>query len=91
LRQIVEDIYILVVPRKTHRLAAVQIFFAGGVRRDYLIDYWGAGHGRKGGDRTMSWNGSKNIDLRKEGHADRLAKVLEKVPLASNPPTANAA
>ena len=49
LRQIVESIWVLVVPPASHRLAAVQIFFAGGTRRDYLIHYWSAGNVREGG------------------------------------------
>ena len=49
LRRIVDSMFMLVIPRKTHRLAAVQIFFAGGTRRDFLIHYWGAGNGRQSG------------------------------------------
>ena len=39
----------LVVPRRSHRLAVVQMNFVGGTRRDYLIHCWSACHHRKGG------------------------------------------
>src|SRR5262249_2347361 len=37
LRHIVESIWLLIVPRTSTRLAAAQIRFNGGARRDYLI------------------------------------------------------
>jgi hypothetical protein len=37
IRRIVESVWVLAVARGSIRLAAVQIFFAGGKRRDYLI------------------------------------------------------
>ena len=49
LRQIVDNIQILVVPRRSHRLAVVQINFVGGTWRDYLIHCWSACHHRQGG------------------------------------------
>ena len=49
LRQIVDNIQILVVPRRSHRRAVVQINFVGGTRHDYLIHCWSACHHRQGG------------------------------------------
>ena len=88
LRRIVESIYILVVPRRTHRLAAVQIFFAGGARRDYLIHLWGAGNGRQSGweaktidfavvDKERSRKKDEVSDLRNEKDVQMLQKRLE--------------
>src|SRR5262249_53533888 len=49
LRQLVESIWILVVPKSaTRRVAAVQVFFASGAVRHYLIFCQGAGRGREG-------------------------------------------
>jgi hypothetical protein len=58
LRQLVEEVYVLVVPHgQSHRLAAVQIFFTGGSRRDYLIYHRVACNHRKDGTwkRTTSF------------------------------------
>jgi hypothetical protein len=71
LRRMVSGVWLLVVPRgRTRtRLAAVQVFFAGGGRRrDYLIHYVAAGRGRKGVEKrkgywqVRSWTGD---DLRR--------------------------
>jgi DNA invertase Pin-like site-specific DNA recombinase len=84
LRIMIEEIVVLVVPRRSHRLAAVQIFFRGGRRRDYLVHYWAAGHGRKGGWRARSLPGEirpKDLDLRRKGDVQKLAKTLGKIDL----------
>jgi DNA invertase Pin-like site-specific DNA recombinase len=47
IRRLVESIYVLVVPRGQSRLIAVQLYFRGGGRRDYLLYYRQAGRGRK--------------------------------------------
>src|SRR5215471_18528819 len=44
----IEEIWVLIVPRKSHRLCAAQIFFNGGERRDYLIHYQSAAYGCAG-------------------------------------------
>ncbi len=90
LRQIIDTIYVLIVPRRSHRLAHVQVSFAGGARRDFLIHYWGAGYCRKGGvsSHSMKWkNDSKgkkrtpDLDLRKPEHAKRQGAALQSVNL----------
>jgi DNA invertase Pin-like site-specific DNA recombinase len=55
LRRMVDSVWLLVVPRGRDRLAAVQIWFAGGKRhRDYLVLHRAAGYRRPGG----AWAGS---------------------------------
>jgi hypothetical protein len=84
LRTIITEIWVLVVPRKSHRLAAVQVFFNGGERRDYLIHYKSAAGGRKG-----FWNARSlkhdlpvgKLDLRDREHVGALRKMLESVDL----------
>jgi DNA invertase Pin-like site-specific DNA recombinase len=87
LRQLVTDIRLLVVRRGRDRLAAAQIWFAGGERREYLILHrpplWdrhkqtlrpGAWHSRSlSGDVATA---ASALDLRKAGHARRLADAL---------------
>jgi hypothetical protein len=82
LRTIVEEIWVLIVPRRSHRLAAVQVFFKGGGRRDYLIHYQAAAYCRSGGWSACSLAGptnSKNLDLRHKQDTGELAKILTKV------------
>jgi hypothetical protein len=85
LRTIIEEIVILIVPRRSHRLAAVQIFFRGGRRRDYLIHYHAAGHCRKGGWCARSLPGEihpKDLDLRRKRDVQSLSRVLAKIDVA---------
>ena len=93
LRRIVDSMFMLVVPRRTHRLAAVQIFFAGGARRDYLIHYWGAGNGRDSGWRADSFDlaaGDKRragkVDLRNPQHARAVEAALQEMELEGAEP-----
>jgi DNA invertase Pin-like site-specific DNA recombinase len=79
LRTIIEEIWILIVPRQSHRLAAVQIYFRGDGRRDYLIHYQSAGYRRAGG----WWAGSlpskiapSDLDLRRKKDVRDLTKTL---------------
>lgn len=80
LRAVIEDVRVLVVPRRSHRLAAVQIDFTGGARRAYLIHYQAAGYRRKGGwqAKSAAWaaGGGPDLDLRDRGQAEGLAAVL---------------
>jgi DNA invertase Pin-like site-specific DNA recombinase len=82
LRTIVEEIVILIVPRRSHRLAALQIYFRGGRRRDYLIHYQAAGHCREGGWCARSLPNeirSGNLDLRRKHDVQRLTETLAKI------------
>ncbi|WP_439622475.1 recombinase family protein [Gemmata sp.] len=49
LRNSIDRVTVLVVPRKSRRVAVVQIDFEEGSRRSYLIHYQTAGRGREGG------------------------------------------
>ncbi len=78
-RRIVSGVWLLVVPRGAHRLAAVQVHFAGGARRDYLIHVKGGGNHRKGGCRVASLADAVPAaaqDLRDRAAAARLAEDL---------------
>jgi hypothetical protein len=82
LRTIVEEIWVLIVPRRSHRLAAVQVFFKGDGKRDYLIHYQGAGHCRSGGWSACSLAGkvdSRNLDLRRKQDTRELRKTLSSI------------
>jgi DNA invertase Pin-like site-specific DNA recombinase len=79
LRTIVEEIVILIVPRRSHRLAALQLYFRGGARRDYLIHYKAAGNGREGGWCARSLSSEidpSKLDLRRERDVQALTKML---------------
>jgi DNA invertase Pin-like site-specific DNA recombinase len=88
LRRVIEEIWILVVPRGHDRLAAVQVFFAeGGRRRDYLIlhrppkaNNWGR---QDGGwwARSLASVAPANLDLRRSKDARSLEAALSKVDL----------
>jgi DNA invertase Pin-like site-specific DNA recombinase len=88
LRRTVESIWVLVVPHGRRRLAAVQIWFAGGKsHRDYLLlnhSPWGGAGGNR---HPASWQARSlasavkpgALDLRRPDHARRLEKALEDV------------
>ena len=90
LRRVVESIYLLVVPRGLVRLAAVQIYFAGDGRRDYLICHRPPHHAF-GGDQEGQWWARSlaeqitegDLDLRRSDHAQRLAAAMEQLDLAA--------
>jgi DNA invertase Pin-like site-specific DNA recombinase len=65
LRTVVESVQVLVVPRKAVRLAAVQVTFAGGTFRTYLLDYRPAGNGRKESRTVDSFTHADGLDLRR--------------------------
>jgi hypothetical protein len=84
LRRVVEEAWVLVVPRKSWRLCAVQLFFSGGARRDYLIAHQTAAYRRPGGWWARSLASvvkPGELDLRKRDHAKRLEKALSEVEL----------
>jgi DNA invertase Pin-like site-specific DNA recombinase len=85
LRTIIEEIWILIVPRRSYRLAAVQVYFAGDGRRDYLIWYKAAGHGRKGdfdkGTLPPRFTPRAALDLRDKRLATSFKKTLEAIDL----------
>jgi hypothetical protein len=79
IRQHVQEIRVLIVPRRSHRLCAAQVFFHDEKRRDYLIRYQGAGNGRSGGWAARSlFNEApfKGLDLRERKDAQALEKIL---------------
>jgi DNA invertase Pin-like site-specific DNA recombinase len=84
IRRIVEGAWLLVVQRPKLKLAAVQIVFAGGRQRHYLMAFWPATGGGstwtepRWAVRSFSDAGprAKDLDLRKPAHARKLAKVL---------------
>jgi DNA invertase Pin-like site-specific DNA recombinase len=59
LRRMVEEIRLLVVPRGRDRLAAVQVFFSGGARREYLL--WHRAHCDNGKARRPGWYKVRSI------------------------------
>jgi hypothetical protein len=90
LRRIVESIWLLVVPRGAVRLAAAQVFFAGGERcRSYLILH----RPRKGNQsrrteghreaRSLAHTEPGGLDLRITEHAARLEKALLAIDLTA--------
>jgi hypothetical protein len=85
LRSIIKDVWVLVVPRRSHRLAAAQVNFREGERRDYLIHYKAAGNGRKGGWSARSLAekapGLDDLDLGNRKDALDLEKALNKIDL----------
>jgi hypothetical protein len=79
IREHVQEIRVLIVPRRSHRLCACQVYFADGARRDYLIWHQGAANGRKGGWLARSLPndvGSKGLDLRRKGDVEKLTQTL---------------
>jgi hypothetical protein len=79
LRQLVNDIWILVAPlSKTRRVAAVQVFFESGARRDYLIFTQDAGNGRQAGAWVDSVDPEEaaDLDLRQREDAAAYEKRL---------------
>jgi DNA invertase Pin-like site-specific DNA recombinase len=80
LRILVESVWVLVVPRKASKLCAVQINFAEGGRRDYLISYRPAVHGRDSIWECRSLAGAvaaDDLDLRRRQDAHDLEQALQ--------------
>jgi DNA invertase Pin-like site-specific DNA recombinase len=94
LRRIVESMWLLVVGRGAIRLAAVQVFFMGGARRDYLIVHRPAKGNKskriEGGweARSIKWpvkgkGRGAELDLRDKKHVAELSSVLESADLTT--------
>jgi DNA invertase Pin-like site-specific DNA recombinase len=91
LRRIVEGFWCLFVARGSWRLAAVQVWFTGGARRDYLILHR-AGTGGAVGERPARWWARSlagvaepgDLDLRKRKDAKQLEKALGGVELPTD-------
>jgi DNA invertase Pin-like site-specific DNA recombinase len=89
LRRLVDSIWLLVVPRGSARLCAVQIWFAGGKRvRSYLILNRKAINNGKTRTEGGRWArsladvaGPRKLDLRQRTHTTALEKVLERLDL----------
>jgi DNA invertase Pin-like site-specific DNA recombinase len=86
LRRMVEVIMLLVVRRGATRLCAIQIWFAGGRRRDYLIMHIAPGRYRPGGWWARSLAEvvpPGDLDLRRPEHVAELVEALEAIDLAA--------
>jgi DNA invertase Pin-like site-specific DNA recombinase len=80
LRRSLESAWVLVVAQGDYRLCAVQLFFQGGSRRDYLILHR-ITFGRQRPVRPRTWSLADvarpgDLDLRQPDHARRLEKFL---------------
>jgi DNA invertase Pin-like site-specific DNA recombinase len=83
LRRIIESVWLVVVPRGSVRLCAVQIYFSGGRRRDYLIFHRAGRGGAVKASPSQWWAKSLaravedgGLDLRDKSHAAKLERVL---------------
>jgi DNA invertase Pin-like site-specific DNA recombinase len=90
LRRVAEGMWCLFVARGAQRLAAVQVYFRGGARRDYLILHRPATGGAVGTRpaRWRAWSladvaGPGDLDLRKRKDARELEKSLLALDLAA--------
>jgi DNA invertase Pin-like site-specific DNA recombinase len=87
LRRVIEDARVLIVPRRSWQLVAVQFYFAGrAARRDYLIVRQAAANRRPGGWWARSFAEAPlpgNLDLRKPEHARRLEAALAALDLGA--------
>ncbi len=90
LPQMLSDIYVLVVPRGSFKLAALQLFFREGARRDYLVLYKPGRRGVATGWASYSLTGAEldsvglrmfGGDLREPGEPQEAAEWLAVVPL----------
>jgi DNA invertase Pin-like site-specific DNA recombinase len=89
-RRVVERIWLLVVPHKLNRVAAVQVYFTGGSHRDYLIYHKPphviSGRRKEGGWWVRSLKSAvmeNDLDLRKREDAARLEQLLSSIDPAS--------
>jgi DNA invertase Pin-like site-specific DNA recombinase len=84
LRRLIEDARVLIVRRGAWAMCAVQFFFTGGARRDYLIAYRPAANQRPAlfpEPRSLSPEHATDLDLRDPAHVARLEKALAAVEL----------
>jgi DNA invertase Pin-like site-specific DNA recombinase len=92
LRRMIEEIWLLIVPRGRDRLAAVQVWFAGNKRhRDFLIFHrapWGNARTKIAGSWEVQSLASVvkpgNLDLRRPDHVRRLEAALERLDLQTS-------
>jgi DNA invertase Pin-like site-specific DNA recombinase len=90
LRRIVQSIWCVFVGRGAVRLAGIQVWFAGGAHRDYLIVHRG-GSGGSVGNRPAQWwarslpsdMAKRGLDLRRKRDAKALSKFLTDVEVSS--------
>jgi DNA invertase Pin-like site-specific DNA recombinase len=83
LRAVIESALVLIVPTGSWRHVAVQLFFAGGVARNYLISHQTAGYRRTGSTSSGEWReqwaahiDGPMMDLRDKRFAAALEKDL---------------
>jgi hypothetical protein len=79
LRRVVETMSVLIVPRGSWKLCAVQVHFVGGAVRHYLVLHQTAANGREGGWRVHTFaeaDVGTRLNLRNPSHVHRLEKVL---------------
>jgi hypothetical protein len=84
LRNIIEECWVLIQPRASHRLCVIQMHFRSDGVRQFLIHYKAAGRGRTGGWSAKSFKTDEvgdGLDLRNADHVERLQAVLEKIDL----------
>lgn len=85
LGQLVEGVRVLIVPRRSMKLCAVQIDFRQGLRRSLLIVYKPARRGVQGGWSVCSFAGvpgAEDLDLREPDHVRELETALLRLDLA---------
>lgn len=88
LRRLIRQVYVLVVPRGRERLAAVQVIFATGKAREYLIWHRPRKAGRWGRvdaswkSRSLESERLQEIDLSRPTHVSALAAELRALDLA---------
>jgi len=86
LRAIVETAYVLIVPRGSWRLVAVQFYFTGGSTRSYLIAHQTAGFRRAGGmspPLSFADAGLPSIDLHKTADVKKVERLLLRLELTA--------
>jgi hypothetical protein len=84
IRRTIESVWCLFVARGVDRIAAVQMFFAGGTHRDFLIQHRAA-HANAASRRCATWSvksfaddmAAGDFDLRNQQHARAVERLLE--------------
>jgi DNA invertase Pin-like site-specific DNA recombinase len=87
LQATIAEVWLLIVPRRGSRVCAVQLHFATGGHRDYVIQHTPAGYRRQGGSWVRSLTSEQypaiaDLDLRRRLDAAALAKVLAGIDLS---------
>jgi hypothetical protein len=84
LRDMIEEILVLITPRRSHRLCVIQIFFRDGGCRDMLIHYRSAARGREGFWCARSLKHSiltGKLDLHDKNAVSALSETLRSIDL----------